>query len=83
MMALYYQTKTLISFWYRRELNSRSLIQLSKILSIELRKTKTMDLVGIIFMVEIFSFEIEFQPMTSAPDESSLLSDQNTNQFLV
>ena len=83
MMALYYQTKTLISFWYRRELNSRSLIQLSKILSIELRKTKTMDLVGIIFMVEIFSFEIEFQLMAFALNDDSLLSDQDTNMFLV
>ena len=25
----------------------------------------------------------EFQPMTSASDDSSLLSDQDTNQFLV
>ena len=83
MMALYYQTKTLISFWYRRGLNSRSLIQLSKILSIELRKTKTMDLVGIIFMVEIFSFEREFQLMAFALNDDSLLSDQDTNMFLV
>ena len=30
-----------------------------------------------------FFFEREFQPMASAPDNSSLSSDQDTNQFLV
>ena len=30
-----------------------------------------------------FFFLREFQPMTSAPDDSSLSSDQDTNQFLV
>ena len=30
-----------------------------------------------------FIFEREFQPMASASDDSSLLSDQDTNQFLV
>ena len=30
-----------------------------------------------------FIFLIEFQPMSSASDNSSLSSDQNTNQFLV
>ena len=42
-----------------------------------------MDLVGIIFTVEIFSFEREFQPMTSALNDGSLLSNKDTNQFLV
>ena len=28
-------------------------------------------------------FEREFQPMTSAPDDSSISSNQDTNQFLV
>ena len=30
-----------------------------------------------------FFFEREFQPMVSAPDDRFLLSDQDTNQFLV
>ena len=42
-----------------------------------------MDLVGIIFMVEIFSFEREFQLMAFALNDDSLLSDQDTNMFLV
>ena len=36
MIDLYRQTKTLISFWYRRRLTLRSLIQPSEILTIEL-----------------------------------------------
>ena len=39
LITLYHQTKTLISFWYRRGLNPRSLIQLSEILPIELTGT--------------------------------------------
>ena len=38
-VALYYQIKILISFWCRRELNSRSLIQLLETLSVELTGT--------------------------------------------
>ena len=34
--ALYHQTKTLIGFWFSWRLNSRSLIQPSETLSIEL-----------------------------------------------
>ena len=34
-------------------------------------------------LVIIFFFFREFQPMASAPDDSSLSSDQDTNQFLV
>ena len=30
-----------------------------------------------------FFFEREFQPMASAPDDSSLSTDQDTSQFLV
>ena len=41
MIAIYHQTKTPISFWYRRELNSRSLIQPSETLPIELTGTHT------------------------------------------
>ena len=33
--------------------------------------------------LEIFFFFREFQLMASAPDDSSLSSDQDTNQFLV
>ena len=36
MVDLCHQTKTLINFWYKRELNPKSLIQPSKILLIEL-----------------------------------------------
>ena len=36
MIALYYQTKTPINFWYRRNLILRSLIQPSEILLVEL-----------------------------------------------
>ena len=39
MIALYHQTKTPISFWYRRGLNSRSLIQPSETLPVELTGT--------------------------------------------
>ena len=34
------------------------------------------------YTINIF-FEREFQPMASIPDERSLSSDQDTNQFLV
>ena len=30
-----------------------------------------------------FFFKREFQPMAFTPDDNSLLSDQDTNQFLV
>ena len=40
MIALYHQTKTPISFWCRRELNLRSLIQPSEILPVELTGTR-------------------------------------------
>ena len=39
MIALYRLNKTSIGFWYRRRLNTRSLIQPSEILSIELTET--------------------------------------------
>ena len=39
MMAIYHQTKTPISFWYRRGLNPRSFIQSSETLPIELTGT--------------------------------------------
>ena len=39
MIALYHQTKTPISFWYRWGLNPRSLIQPSEILPIKLTRT--------------------------------------------
>ena len=37
MIAIYYQTKTPISFWCRRGLNSRSLIQPSETIRIQLK----------------------------------------------
>ena len=39
MIVLYHQTKTSISFWCRRGLNPRSLIQPSEILLVELTET--------------------------------------------
>ena len=36
MIAIYYQTKTPISFWWKWELNRKSLIQQSETLSVEL-----------------------------------------------
>ena len=39
MIALYHQTKTLISFWYRRRLNPKSLIQPSETLLVEVTVT--------------------------------------------
>ena len=39
MITLYHQTKTPISFWCRRELNSRSFIQSSETLLVELIET--------------------------------------------
>ena len=39
MITLYNQTKTPINFWCRRELNSRSLIQSSETLPVELTGT--------------------------------------------
>ena len=36
MIVRYHQTKTLISFWCKRKLNSKSLIQPSETLPIEL-----------------------------------------------
>ena len=40
MSALYHQTKTLISFWCRRELNPRTLIQPLETLPVELTETQ-------------------------------------------
>ena len=42
MIAHYYQTKTPISFWCRRGLNPRSLIQPPKTLPVELTRTHKM-----------------------------------------
>ena len=39
MIALYHQTKALISFWCRRELNLRFFIQPSETLLVELTET--------------------------------------------
>ena len=48
------------------------IIQNKKIISIYLQKS-----------IKYFFFKREFQLMTFAPDNTSLLSDQDTNQFLV
>ena len=50
IIALYHQTKTPISFWCRRELNSKSFMLLSEILPVELTRTH---IIG-----ELFSFYI-------------------------
>ena len=41
MIALYHQTKTPISFWCKRGLNPKSLIQPSETLPVELTETHT------------------------------------------
>ena len=41
-ISLYYQTKTPISFWCKRGLNSRSFIQLSETLPAELSGTHSL-----------------------------------------
>ena len=41
MIVFYHQIKTLIDFWCRRELNSRSFIQPSEILPVELIRTQS------------------------------------------
>ena len=43
IIAIYHQTNTPINFWYRRELNLRSLIQPSEILPIELTGIHILD----------------------------------------
>ena len=53
MIALYYQTKTPISFLCRQGLNPRSLIQPSEILSVEL--TETHHVLIIIIILESFN----------------------------
>ena len=44
IIALYYQTKTPINFWYRRGMKPRSLIQLSEALPAELTRTHMISL---------------------------------------
>ena len=39
MISLYHRTKTLISFWYKRRLNPRSLIQPLDTLPVKLART--------------------------------------------
>ena len=43
MITIYHQTKTSISFWYRRGLNPKSLIQPSETLAVELVGTHRME----------------------------------------
>ena len=47
MIALYHQTKTQISFWCRRGLNPRSLIQPLETLPVELTRTHCMYIIYI------------------------------------
>ena len=42
IIVFYHQTKTPIGFWYRQGLDPRSLIQLLKILPVELTETHTL-----------------------------------------
>ena len=51
--AIYHQTKTPISFWCRREINPKSIIQSSKTLLVELTETH---LEFIIYLLETFFF---------------------------
>ena len=70
MIALYHQTKTLISFWCRRRLNPRSLIQLSKILLVKLTRIHSQtDILKsyyiIILRFSIFTFFFKFKVILS------------------
>ena len=47
--SLYHQTKALISFWCRRGLNPKSLIQLSEILPVELTGTHYVTLLLLVY----------------------------------
>ena len=53
--TLYHQTKTPINFWCKQELNLKSLIQPSEILSIELTGTHQTSRVVFVFYPFIFS----------------------------
>ena len=46
-------------------------------------QTILQNILQIVDVMSDFFFLKEFQLMTSTPDNSSLLSDQDTNQFLV
>ena len=50
MIALYHQIKTPISFWYRRGLNRRSLIQPSETLPVKLTGTHSDKLLLIVII---------------------------------
>ena len=58
IIALYYQTKTPISFWCRRGLNPKFLIQPSEILPVELIETHLFSLLLIAFVLFIYFFDI-------------------------
>ena len=48
MIALYHQTKIPVDFWYRRDLDLRSLIQLSNTLPVELTRTHSECLISLV-----------------------------------
>ena len=58
MIVIYHQTKTLISFWCRRGLNPRSLIQLSETLQVELIRTHNNKRFWLSSFKLLFMFEI-------------------------
>ena len=63
MIALYYQTKTPISFWCRRGLNHRSLIQPSETLLVELTGTQNSELyLYVCVCVYIYIYIYKFLP---------------------
>ena len=58
MIALYHQTKTPISFWCKRGLNPRSLIQPSETLPVELTRTTTVLVIKLLYIKEIYCYSI-------------------------
>ena len=58
MIALYHQTKIPISFWRRRGLNLRSLIQPSETLPVELIGTTTVLVIKLLYIKEIYCYSI-------------------------
>ena len=60
MMVIYHQTKTPISFWYRRGLNPRSFIQLLESLLVELTRTHVYLYKYILFYFFLFFYFLFF-----------------------
>ena len=67
MITFYHQTKTSIDFWYRRRLNHRPLIQLSKTLLVELIETHHFSLIEVYMCVKLISGDLNLDPYLPHP----------------